>query len=423
LEDLQPEQEASQRRLNDMKDLQKLEETTVLLTLQGARDVSSKVELTYMLPGATWEPMHELRVSTSDAQTVEVISFARVTQTSGEDWGTAEISFSTQSSVQSMQIPALEALTLGDTHTATTMLTSRMSSFSRAQQAFEGQNQLWNRVNRSMSRNASISVEQSYESNLEYLQVVQSKTVEMFESLQKRGTTAHFKAIAPPTVTGDGHPVRTRIGYTTLKSAQKIVAVPEQTLNAARTLEMTNTTGQAFLPGQVALYQDGAFLGMTDIGFIAQGETFSLFLSVADTIKLSRKLDRKLSSLVQKKRTRMNVAYVVTVENLSQKDTSLVLAERIPISENRDIKVGGINISPDTTPDNSGLMYWQLNLKPGEKREFRIRYTVEYPPTLILETRRQRMMKKAGAPKAIMAPSPNAKKEIEEQLLDLELMF
>ena len=423
LDDIQPEQEASQRRLNDMKDLQKLEETTVLLTLQGARDVSSKVELTYMLPGATWEPMHELRVSTSDAQTVEVISFARVTQTSGEDWGAAEISFSTQSSVQSMQIPALEALTLGDTHTATTMLTSRMSSFSRAQQAFEGQNQLWNRVNRSMSKNASISVEQSYESNLEYLQVVQSKTVEMFESLQKRGTTAHFKAIAPPTVTGDGHPVRTRIGYTTLKSAQKIVAVPEQTLNAARTLEMTNTTGQAFLPGQVALYQDGAFLGMTDIGFIAQGETFSLFLSVADTIKLSRKLDRKLSSLVQKKRTRMNVAYVVTVENLSQKDTSLVLAERIPISENRDIRVSGVSISPDTTPDSSGLMYWQLNLKPGEKREFRIRYTVEYPPTLILETRRQRMMKKAGAPKAIMAPSPKVKKEIEEQLLDLELMF
>ena len=424
IEDIKPELEASQRRLDDMQNLQKLEETSVLVTLQGSRPAPSRIELTYMLPGATWEPMHELRVSTLDAHTVEVISFAVVTQTSGEDWGNARLYFSTQSSIQSMQIPELEALTLGDTHTASRVLTSKMSSFSRAQKAFEGQNQLWNKMNRGYGKKKkSMKLQQSYETNLEYLQVVQSKTVEMFETLQKRGTTTHFKAIAPPTITGDGHPVRTRIGHNTLKSKQKIVAVPQQTLNAARTLEMTNATDQAFLPGKVALYQDGAFLGMTEMSFIAQGETFSLFLSVADHIKLSRKLDRKLSSLVQRKKTRMNIAYVVNAENLSKKETAFTLADRIPISENREIRVSGVKVTPHIKPDNKGLMYWHLNLKPGEKREFRIQYTVEYPPTLILETRRRRMMNKNVAPAQFQAPQPAAPKQIEEQLLDLEEMF
>ncbi|MFH2006623.1 MAG: hypothetical protein ABI333_08570, partial [bacterium] len=90
----------------------------------------------------------------------------------------------------------------------------------------------------------------------------QSKTVRIFERLRKRGTTAHFKAHIAPSVRGNGHPVRMRIGHSTLQTTQKIVAVPEQSLNAARTLEMTNSTGQSLLPGKVALYQDGAFPGM-----------------------------------------------------------------------------------------------------------------------------------------------------------------
>jgi hypothetical protein len=117
-------------------------------------------------------------------------------------------------------------------------------------------------------------------------------------------------------VRGDGHPVKLFIGSSVLQWTQKIVAAPEQSLNAARTLAMTNSTGMPLLPGKVALYQDGSFLGMTDVAVIAKGERFSLFLSVADHLKLTRELDRKQSSLVRKTRSQMQVAFIVTVENL-----------------------------------------------------------------------------------------------------------
>ncbi|MBM3883886.1 MAG: DUF4139 domain-containing protein [Verrucomicrobia bacterium] len=44
-----------------------------------------------MLPGATWEPVHELR-ATPDGQTVALASFAVVMQTTGEDWLDAKLS-------------------------------------------------------------------------------------------------------------------------------------------------------------------------------------------------------------------------------------------------------------------------------------------------------------------------------------------
>lgn len=425
-ETIAPKVSAAQRKLDDMKALLQLEETTVLVTLQASRAAKSELELTYMMPGATWEPMHELRASTTDSKTIEVTSFAIVTQTSGEDWGAAELYFSTQSTTESVRIPELEALTLGDTATASRMMSSRMSSFTRAQQAFAGQSALWNKVHQNAFA-AESNFEQVYQSNMQYLQVVQSKTVQIFETLRNRGTTAQFKALAVNSVRGDGHPTRLRIGASTLEAKQKILAVPEQTLNAARTLDMTNSSGQALLPGKVALYQDGAFIGVTEIDFVAQDEKFSLFLSVADQLKLSRTLDRKQSSLVHKQVSKMQVAFIVTVENLSDQPTSLTLADRIPVSENREIRISNVKIAPSAGPDSQGILRWELVLKPKEKREFRIGYQVEYPSNLILDARRRRSMEQAmpspSAADPYSAPRPAAPAKMynmEDQLMDLE---
>lgn len=428
LAELEPEYEASKRRLDSMQNLMKLEETTVLVTLQGSKARSANLELTYMLPGVTWEPMHELRVSADDSQSVDMISFAEVTQTSGEDWRNVELSFSTQSSTQSVRIPELEALTLGDTHSAREIITTKITSFDRAQKAFEGQNRLWNQYQQNISaRRARESFERVYQSNIEYLQIVQSKTVKIFESLQKRGTTAHYRAEDGASVRGDGHPVRVPIGHSTLASKQKIVAAPEQSLNAAHTLSLLNSTDQSFLPGRVALYRDGTFLGMTNMDFIAKGERFSLFLAVADHLKLTRELNQKQSSLVRRKRNRMKVAFIVTVENLSDEPTSLVLADRIPVSENREIKVQRVSITPSVDPDSRGILSWDLSLAARERRQFRIAYEVEYPEQLILETRRRRRMNRSaparapGAPAA--APQRQESYQIEDQIMDLEEML
>ncbi len=415
---LAPEVEASMKNLNELKSLMQLEETTVLVTLQSSQAAQCALELTYMMPGATWEPMHELRVGASDPESVEVTSFAVVTQTSGEDWGSAEMSFSTQSSTEAVNIPELEALTLGDTEAATRIMTRQVTSFQRAQSAFEGQNMMWNKMNSSAS--ARHNFEQVYKDNYDYLQVVQSKTVQLFQALHERGTTAHFKAEVSAPVRGDGNSVRLRIGRSRLKATQKIYAAPEESLNAARTLEMINSGSQPFLPGRVSLYQDGAFLGMTDLKFIAEGERFAMFLNVADQLKLSRKMDRKLSDIVRKKNTRMKVAFVVTVENLSGQEMTLTLADRIPVSENKEIKIDNVRISPEASPDSKGLLSWSLTLKPKETRRFEISYQIEYPPTLVLETKEKR----SRMPKQQMdAPSPMKRYDLEEQIMHLEDNF
>jgi uncharacterized protein (TIGR02231 family) len=421
-ERLTPAVEAAKKRVEDLRALAKLEETTVLVTLAGSGPGQADLQLTYMLPGATWEATHEFRATDGDPAHVEVTSYAVVTQASGEDWDGAELSFSTQSSTAAVKIPELEALTLGDTRPATQTVESHSTSFTRAEAAFRGQNRLWNQHLQGSSK----SFEESYASNFESLVVTQSKTVRIFQSLQQRGTTTQFKALGPANVRADGRSVRVPIGHATLKAQKAIVAAPEQSLNAAQTLRMVNDSGQSILPGSVSLYQAGAFLGMTELEFVADGEDFTVFLNVVDQLKLSRLLDKKHSALVRKQRTQMQLAFVVTVENLSAKPLSLELADRVPVSEDREIVVSGVKLTPGAKPDSRGILRYALTLQPKEQRKLEIQYQIEYPPSLVVEMKRNRSSEEptADAPRGLpSAPAPRRAYDIRKDIEHLEDNF
>src|SRR5690606_27973347 len=144
---LEPEVEARQRHLEELRHLTELEETSVLVTVEAEGAGEARLTLSYATPGATWEPAHELRATSDRPEEVDLSSFAVVTQTTGEDWNHAEMSFSTQSSSDAERIPELEMLALGPTEHTTRTVTRRTTSFSSAQQKFEEQNRHWNRMN------------------------------------------------------------------------------------------------------------------------------------------------------------------------------------------------------------------------------------------------------------------------------------
>jgi uncharacterized protein (TIGR02231 family) len=414
---LAPELMVRQKRLNELQALTQLEETSVYVSLDGHRSKSATLELTYMLPGATWEPVHELRTKGADPKSAAIRSLAVVSQTSGEDWDGVDISFATQSSTESNRIPQLRALKLGDSGAAARIVQERNESFARAQAAFEGQNMLWNERNVHFGKGENAD---AYQANFAQMVTVQSKAAAVFQKLRQRGTTAQFQGKGRAKVRGDGRPVRIPIGEVQLEAQQAIVAVPEQSLNAVRTLQMTNTGTQPILPGEVSLFRDGAFLGMTDFAFVAEGEEFAVFLGVADRIKLSRVLDRKKSSIKRKKRTQMKVSFLVSVENLSDEEAIVDLADRVPVSENKEIEVEDIEITGDKKPDSKGLLRWKLTLKPREKKTFRIAYEVEYPPQLVREMNRKRRARQQAMPSASY---DFEEPDVSEQIMNLEKSF
>jgi uncharacterized protein (TIGR02231 family) len=169
------------------------------------------------------------------------------------------------------------------------------------------------------------------------------------------------------------------IGRASLKGDVGILAVPAKTLNAMRTVAMMNATGQPLLPGRVSLFEEGTFRGFSDLKYAAEGESCVLALGIADGVKLSRTLDRKRSAIVRGERNRIDAAFVITVENLSDRAVSVRLLDRVPVSQSKDIRVSGLALAPAVQPDPKGLVEWKMALGPREKRTVEQAYRIEYP--------------------------------------------
>ena len=419
----QPELAVRQRKLADLRQCMQLEQRTVIVSIVTEKPVPAEVALTYMLPGTTWEPVHELR-ATLDGKTVEIASYAVVSQTTGENWDCANLTFSTQRPTATARIPELEALMIGEARTAKMLNGGRDDSFQAAQKNWTMQNSSFNGVvltgnntytGSTLVNGGTLQLSQSaYLDNVGQQQLVQTKVATLFEKIQQqRGTTAQFAALGPQTVRTDGRQVRVPVGTMRMDAVQKIVAAPELSLNAVRTVDLTNAGTQPLLPGKVSLFLDGALVGTTEVEFTGTGEGFSMFLGTVDSFKLSRTLDKKSSSLTWTgKRKKMQVSFLVMVENLADRPATFQLADRIPVSDNDDVRVSGVTITPEVKPDVKGLLKWEATLAAKEKKQFRIEYTLVYPPELPVVARKSQADGEA-------APAAG----LRMQILDLESKF
>jgi len=68
------------------------------------------------------------------------------------------------------------------------------------------------------------------------------------------------------------------------------------------------------------------------------------------------------------------------VQNNKPTAERVVLRDQLPISRNEKIVVKHLAPDPkDLKPDNEGILKWTLDLKPGEKREITLKFSVDHP--------------------------------------------
>lgn len=373
--ELEPLLGQRQRELASLHERSHLQESTVLVEATG--NGRAQLRITYLTPGATWEPVGELRV-TKGGTLVSVQQFAQVVQTTGEDWSGAVLAFSTQRPDDVLDVPRAHGLMLDKSGAGLGDVVSKLAaSFSQAQSVYAAENA-------SIAKNKGHAWSESLARQAE----AQNRALESFSHIQGRGTTAHFIALAERAVRADGKAVRVPIASGEFVAQPKIVAVPEVSLNAVRVADLRNGGQAPILPGKAALYVDGAFVGSSELEFAAPGEAFSVFLGVHDRLKIERSLDKKMSALRRSgKRTEMELSFVVSMENLGDQPLVVELSERIPVAQSEQIEVSDVETPYKTKPDAQGLVRWTQTLPPRSKVAVRLGYTLEYPSDFVTRAR------------------------------------
>jgi uncharacterized protein (TIGR02231 family) len=398
---LQPLLQARTQARNELRARAQLEQRSVIVEIDGRGRAT--LTLTYLTPGATWEPQGELRAISGGSQ-VTLAQFAQVVQTTGEDWEGAKLSFSTQRPAETLNVPEVQSLLLGAAGSGLSEVLGRMGqSFQKAQSTYAAQNEAYSQG------------KADYRANVARQMEIQSRVTSTFDTLAQRGTTAHYDALSKRPVRTDGKPIRVAIAQNTFAATQKLVAVPEVSLNAVRTAELVNTGDQAVLPGKVALFVDDAFVGTSEVAFVAPGETFAVYLGVADRVKLERNLDRKRSKLDRgSRRTTLKVSFVVTAENLSDAPVTVELGDRVPVIGDDAMEIDDVKIPKGAKKDANGVVRWTATLAPRSTQSWRIEYELEYANDLLQREQQRKQRSPAAAP----APS-----RVYDDIEQLENMF
>ena len=140
------------------------------------------------------------------------------------------------------------------------------------------------------------------------------------------------------------------------------------------------------LPGRVAIYRDGIFVGRGQMAAAGKDETVRLGFGADDKVKIERAVVRRnegSAGLIVTTAKTDERSFKTSVRNGHDFPIRIAVEDQLPVSENEDIQV---EMLPSTTPptatnvhDRRGVLEWAFEAKPGEARGIAFAWRVRWP--------------------------------------------
>lgn len=134
------------------------------------------------------------------------------------------------------------------------------------------------------------------------------------------------------------------------------------------------------LPGEANITFDGTYLGKSSIDPSSTQNTLNLTLSEDKRVIVTRQKMQDFSKTKMfDKDKKQEFSYKLTVKNTKNSTVNMILKEQYPISTQKDIEVELVESSEAAVNSEIGVLTWIFPLKPGESKDFTVKYTVKYP--------------------------------------------
>ncbi len=357
---------------------------TVVVRVAAANGGSFDLTLAYAVPGASWQPAYDARLH-SEERVVELTYFGIVQQTTGEDWKNVALTLSTARPSLGGGAPELQPWIVDVVRfkPVEESETIRLDSFGvSAGKAMNG-HQAFNQAAATGTMVAGLPAPPE-EKSAELATAAVANTV----------TSASFKIPVAATILSDNVPQK--VGITTARLAARLQyqATPRALEAAFLSAYTTNTTDFPLLAGRMNAFLDDSFVATSSLDTVMPGEKFELALGADEGIAVKRKVVNRFTEdtgLVSKGK-RVTYEFLVTITNNKKTAQHVVFKDLVPVSRNEKIVVKLLTPAADDlgTPDApkevsreaDGKLVWRLDLKPGEKRDVPLKFSVEYPADL-----------------------------------------
>lgn len=184
--------------------------------------------------------------------------------------------------------------------------------------------------------------------------------------------------------------LRIALGTLTTQARTQARAVPLYDTSAFLMAAFTNDMDELILPGETHHYLGSTYVGMTQGQLIAAGAQSEASFGPIDGLRLTRTtLDREEgdSGLIRKS-SDLTETGRIEIENLTGEAWPLRVLDRVPYSEQEDLR---IDWQADPRPDEvdvdgqTGVLAWELDLAPGTSRDLVLEYAMQWPEDQVLQ--------------------------------------
>jgi uncharacterized protein (TIGR02231 family) len=388
--DLSTRKNNLQTQINQLSGYGKLSKKKAILNVSVAKAGNMNFDLMYVIGGAKWYPVYDVRVSPED-KTVELVYYAMISQKTGEDWKDINLSISTAKPNISGTMPALSSWYLS-VYTPPPYYSGDMSALGAMKSTF------------GMGAGAPAYAKKAERSKADAGEGEAMEEAVMLEAetaaVQTRSTSVVFNVKKPASIPTDNYDHKVTLSIESLKSDFAYSTTPKLSPMAYLKGTIENLTDVPFLAGSANVFFGSNFVGTTYINTVIPTEKFGVFLGIDEGIRVKREQvkDYKAEKGIFGKSTKKTFEYKITIESFKKSEEDIVIQDQFPISQDERIKVEALLPEFDNKEKNTathsngmiekkgnGVVEWRLKIKPKEKLELRIKYNVEYPKELQIE--------------------------------------
>ncbi|MCX7594358.1 MAG: mucoidy inhibitor MuiA family protein [Fischerella sp.] len=320
-----------------------------------------ELEISYLVSRASWTPSYDLHVS-STSNFLNLCCWAKVTQSTGEDWLGVALILSTAKPGLGTLPPKLEPwyIDVPSFRKKRHMLAAPVQPSAPEAAA-------------AVPSPASESLDEGY---------IEAETV--VAEVSREGSVVTFKLNGSGNIPGDGAPHKTTIFNDDFPCSFDYVAIPRLVSFAYLQAKIRNSAnGATLLAGKANIFRDNIFVGTTQLENIAPGQEFKVNLGIDEGLKIERDLvERHVDKKLIGNTRRVTFAYRLIVTNLLDREADLKLIEQLPVSRNEQIKVRLIRSNPQIQLGEMGILEWDIILSAQAKQEIYYQFVVEHPPQL-----------------------------------------
>ncbi len=328
------------------------------LILQVMSDIAQKAdfEVSYLTQYASWKPFYDLRAENITAP-IDLMYKAQVTQNTGIDWKKVKLTLSSGSPNQNNQFPTLQSWFLRYAQPVT----------------HYGYNNSDAQLNEVVVTSYSPRAKSSVSSVSDYTTVTENQL------------NVSFDIDIPYDILSNGKQHSVSLKELKLPANYKYYSAPRVESEAFLIAEINDYSQFNLLPGEANIIFEGMYVGKTYIDPNQITEELKLSMGRDKRVSVKReKIADKSGTKFLSSYKEQTFTYDITVRNNKKETVEMLLKDQYPLSTDKDVTIELLDKSKAEVNEETGILTWDIKLKPNETQKFRVSYKVKYPKDKVI---------------------------------------